>query len=108
MKNVKSDIKHEWMPELRKVHTDSYYSYSDCELAVFNKLFDDRWRIKNKHVDNDYQGETKITLEIPSEFKEYSFSYFWGSCGGCDTLEGDGEEAACQMIYERLQEAINT
>lgn len=94
------------MPELRKLHTDDDYWYTDCELAVLNKVFGDDWRIINKNTEGNYDGETTIEIEIRKKWDVYKFSYFWGSCSGCDTLQGYGPEAACQMIFENLQDVI--
>lgn len=93
---------YDWSNEIRKVDVKDLYGYETCEHAVFNGKFGkDNWEIIKRDEDNDYQGETRITIKVGNE--DWYCSYWWGSCGGCDTLQGCGEEAACDMICGELE-----
>ena len=81
--------------------------YDTCEKIAFDLLFGvDNWNIRYKHVDNDYQGTTRILVQKTKEPEEGQFAewvyfdYGWGSCSGCDTLEGSGVVEAVKMIME--------
>lgn len=96
------DGKSDWIPG----------GYATCEKAAFDLLFgkDDHWEILYKKRENDYQGSTYIVLKAGRTrenadnkgWAAYQCEYSWGSCGGCDTLEGSGPVEAVKMIARNI------
>ena len=87
---------------------DDYTDYKTCEKAAFDLKFGrDKWKIKFRDVENNYQGSTKLVVVAKSDggcAVAYLVEYGWGSCSGCDTLDGSGPVAATEMIYEEIKE----
>ena len=89
-----------------KLAKDKEYGYEKCERIAFEIAFPKGFKVIKREQDNDYQGSTYIDLEADGKF--YHCEYSWGSCGGCDTLEGNGEEAAIKMIFEEIKPVQKT
>ena len=92
----------EWARYLTKYDTGSSWTdYETCEKAVADRL---GLTIKCRKDHGSWHGETVLTLVNKSTSTEYTATYEWGSCSGCDTLEGSGPSAACEMIYDEFIE----
>ena len=87
----------DWKDIIFKHHKKDY-EYEDCEKIVAEQL---HMGVKSREECGGWQGETVVKFEDRAN-KVVTFSYEWGSCFVCDTLEGGGAEAACEMIYEKF------
>ena len=86
----------DWKDIIFKLPTKDYWSYEDCEKVVADYL---HMKIKSREDVGEWGGQTIVKFEDKAG-KVITFDYGWGSCSGCDTLEGAGEAAACEMIYD--------
>lgn len=96
-----NDLEFEIKSRVAKYGENSYLCYGQCEEVAFDIAFPKGHKVLKRDEDNDYQGSTRIDIE--SDGKLYHCEYSWGSCGGCDTLEGDGHEATIKMILENIE-----
>lgn len=93
----------DWANELRKVDpTKSSYWYEECEKAAINVKCGSDWVLLKRDEEDNYQGTTELIIQ-DKDGNFFECNYYWGSCSGCDTLQGEGEEAACQMIYDEIK-----
>lgn len=96
-----NDLELEIRIRVAKYEPNHYISYEDCEKIAWDIVFPKGHKILRRHEDNDYQGKTSIDIE--SEGKLYHCEYWWGSCSGCDTLQGNGHEEAIKMIIDGIK-----
>lgn len=63
----------------------SYYSYSDLIESM-------EVEVLARHDDDDYQGDSRLLVRDGIRYG--LLTYGWGSCSGCDALEGAGSNLA--------------
>ncbi len=72
---------------------NTYDEYSDCVKTALAYHYDDIPTVYLEESDDGYQGSTfGIIRGKVKEGKQqwYYFNFGWGSCSGCDSLQGDG------------------
>jgi hypothetical protein len=90
------------MKDLREADSDYWYTYYS-----YNELIDSmEVDVLVEVSDDDYQGDTRILLKQGESFGILTFG--WGSCSGCDALQGacdDGRDAVI-ALRDGLWESI--
>lgn len=54
--------------------------------------------------DSDYQGDTRVLFKSGAKYGWLQFG--WGSCSGCDELQGCGSVGELQQLCDRLEQSV--
>jgi hypothetical protein len=80
------------------------YTFKGRYSGELEDLLDELKAVKELRVDfdNDYQGHVDVDVLL-EDGKVFSYKYYYGSCSGCDSWEGDdltGDEIKIEMLKE--------
>lgn len=71
--------------------TSDGYSYTDFS---YDPIFDALGEVVCSYRDKDYQGETTLVIRNKTTGLFAIHTYSWGSCSGCDFMQGCSSHAA--------------
>lgn len=73
--------------------------------SSYNELISSfNFNIVLEESDDDYQGDTFVLLKVSSYYGFLRFG--WGSCSGCDALQGCGSKKDVEELRDRLFEQM--
>jgi hypothetical protein len=81
--------------------------YKSCVVTALNVYYDEYPEMILEQSDDDYQGNT-VGVAKGSNYihnfgpKYYYYSFGWGSCSGCDMLEGAGPIETIQTLRSSI------
>ena len=71
----------------------------------YDELIDEFGTVLLKASDGAYQGDTYVLLQYDNDYGYLNFG--WGSCSGCDALEGCGSWAELDELRDTLSDQIH-
>jgi hypothetical protein len=83
----------------------NHIDYKDCLLAALEYYYNvTDYEILTWVEENGYQGDTIAVIKDKKTGQFYYCNFGWGSCSGCDTLEG--EHGTEENVIRELQNDI--
>lgn len=78
----------------------AYHYFGD-----YQPIIDDFGDVLVQVDDDDYQGDTRVLLKKGGKYGFLNFG--WGSCNGCDALQGCNSYSDVQQLIDELEASID-
>jgi hypothetical protein len=78
---------------------------SFCEQYEYGPMLDAIGTVVVRDDDNDYQGNSRVLLRMP-DGRWGLLDFDWGSCSGCDPLQGCDTYADIDELLESLRNGV--
>jgi len=92
------------MLKVKELFPDAFKDYNWPDVSYNDIINSFGYEVLLEVEDDDYQGDTRVLLKDGDKYGYLIFG--WGSCSGCDALQGCGTTQELQDIYDNLLSGI--
>lgn len=79
---------------------------SEWDYSTYDDLIESmEVEVLTRHDDNDYQGDSRLLVRDGSRYG--LLTYGWGSCSGCDALQGATSLAEVTELRDQMWQQIH-